>query len=109
MTETHQHEEHVHGENCDHTHEEHHDDAQHLSHKKNKEQKKFVKIMKKQNLKQVDGITRVTLRTTKNLVMYIDNPVIMKSGNSYVVFGEPQYLDFQKNFSQKNAEKIIKE
>ena len=45
--------------------------------------------MKKHNLKQVEGITRITLRTFKNLVMYIDNPVIMVSGNSYVIFGEP--------------------
>ena len=47
--------------------------------------------MKKQKLKQLEGITRVTLRTSKNLVMYIDNPVIMISGNdnSYVIFGEP--------------------
>lgn len=43
--------------------------------------------------------------------MYIDNPVIMTSGNnqSYVIFGEPQYLDFQKDFAQKNAEKFTKE
>ena len=75
---------------------------QQLSHKKKKEEKQFVKIMKKQKLKQLEGITRVTLRTSKNLVMYIDNPVIMTSGNnnSYVIFGEPQYLDFNKNMGE---------
>ena len=96
-------EEHVHGDNCqhDHDHKDHEAKGENettdnlsnvqLSHKKKKEEKKFVKIMKKQNLKQIDGITRVTLRTTKNLVMYIDNPIIMTSnnGNSYVIFGEP--------------------
>lgn len=33
--------------------------------------------------------------------MYIDNPVIMISGNdsSYVIYGEPQYLDFNKTIA----------
>lgn len=94
--ETNQHEEHVHGENCDHPEQEKKNQPSPeellrnlqmqsglggVPHKKKKEEKKFVKLMKKQKLKQLEGITRVTMRTNKNLVMYIDNPVIMTSGN----------------------------
>lgn len=58
--------------------------------------------MKKQGLKQIENITRVTLRTSKNFIMYIDNPVIMSTGqgeNSFVIYGEPKYLDFEKNMA----------
>ena len=47
-----------------------------------KGERKFKKIMKKQGLKTMENITRVTLRTNKNFVMYIDNPVVMTSGTN---------------------------
>ena len=65
--------------------------------------------MKKQGLKQVENITRVTLRTNKNFIMYIDNPVIMTTGsgeNNFVIFGEPKYLDFEKSMATKEVEKL---
>ena len=44
--------------------------------------------------------------------MYIDNPVIMTTGtgeNSFVIFGEPKYLDFEKSMATKEAEKLVKQ
>ena len=63
--------------------------------------------MKKQGLNLVENITRVTLWTYKNFIMYIDNPVVMMSGDkesSYVIYGEPQFLDFKKQMATKEAE-----
>lgn len=69
-------------------------------HKSTKGEKKFKKAMLKSGATQLDTVKRVTLRTNKNFVMYIDNPAVLKTGekeNSYVVFGEPKFLDFKNN------------
>ena len=42
-----------------------------------KGEKAFVKFMKRYNMNQVKGITRVVVRTNKGFTMYIDNPTIM--------------------------------
>ena len=108
--------EHKHDENCQHDHEDKHEETEDVnlntSHKKKKEEKRFIKAMKKQGLRPVDNIARVTLRTNKNFIMYIDNPVIMTSGNgenNFVIFGEPKYLDFEKSMATKEAEKLNQE
>ena len=55
-------------------------------------------------LKQVTGINRVTLKTNKNFVLYIDDPDILKSQeNSYVIFGEAKFLDFTGNLAGEKA------
>lgn len=102
-------EEHVHGDNCNH-------DAPvpettEVSHKRAKGERKFKKIMKKQGCTVVENITRVTMRTNKNFIMYIDNPVVMTSGkgnNSFVIYGEPKFLDFKNNVAEQQAEKFTK-
>ena len=111
------HTEHVHGENCDHDHDNDHKvethgqeiDAQDPNHKASRGEKKFKKAMMKLGLKPVDNITRVTLRTNKNFVMYIDEPFVMRTGttdNSFVIFGEPKFLDFKSQLAGKQAEKF---
>lgn len=106
-------EEHVHGENCNHD-EEHPvapQETTEVSHKRAKGERKFKKIMKKQGCTVVENITRVTMRTNKNFIMYIDNPVVMTSGkgnNSFVIYGEPKFLDFKNNVAQQQAEKFTK-
>ncbi len=112
MTETNQH---VHGDNCNHDQEAPNQvqapvPAPKQRHKK--EDKRFIKVMKKQGLKVVDNITRVTLRTSKNFVMVIENPVIMTSGDSgsnYVIFGEPNFLDLKKTLATQAVEEIKKD
>ena len=46
----------------------------------------------------MENINRVTLRTAKNFVMVIKNPIVMTSGekgDNYVIFGEPTFLDLK--------------
>mgnify|MGYP002041543620 CR=1 FL=1 len=102
--------EHQHDENCNHEHDakdDEHDDV--TGHKASRGEKKFKKAMMKLGLKPVDNITRVTLRTNKNFVMYIDEPYVMRTGatdNSFVIFGEPKFLDFKSQLAGKQAEKF---
>lgn len=47
-------------------------------------------------MKQVSGITRVTLRKREGLIFYINDPEVLKSGTndtSYAVFGELKLED----------------
>ena len=42
----------------------------------------------------VDDVCRITLRTKKNMIMYIDNPFVMntgKGGKGYLIFGELKF------------------
>lgn len=66
-------------------------------HRASKGEKKFKKAMSKMGMKPVEGITRVTLKTNKNFILYIDNPEVMKTNNdaSYLVFGETKFQDFK--------------
>ena len=92
----------------DHKHE-HGEEVTETGHKASRGEKKFKKAMMKLGLKPVDNITRVTLRTNKNFVMYIDEPFVMRTGNtdnSFVIFGEPKFLDFKSQLAGKQAEKF---
>ena len=71
-----------------------------------KNEKKFRKAMIKQGLKVVEGVTRVTIKTNKNYVLYIDEPEVMKSENGYMVFGQAKFQDFEGNLANKQAEKF---
>ena len=93
----------------DHDHEHPHEHAPAQSQKTSRGEKKFKKAMMKLGLKPVEDITRVTLRTQKNFVMYIDEPFVMRTGqtdNAFVIFGEPKFLDFNKQLAEKQAEKF---
>merc|ERR1739845_282106 len=73
-------------------------------HKASRGEKKFKKSLVKMGLKQVTGINRVTLKTTKNFVLYIEDPDILKSGdNAYVIFGECKMFDYGQNFAADKA------
>ena len=44
--------------------------------------------------------------------MYIDNPVVMSAGEddkSFVIFGEPKYLDFNSKMTEEKAQEVIQE
>ncbi|EAR98331.2 NAC domain protein (macronuclear) [Tetrahymena thermophila SB210] len=107
--------EHVHGEDCDHDHDHEHDhddsdsDDEKGDKKANRGEKKFKKAMAKLGMKSVEGINRVTIRKGKNLLLYIDNPDVMKSPgaeNSYIIFGEAKINDFAQNLAASEAEKF---
>merc|ERR1719265_3040975 len=60
-------------------------------------------------MKQVSGINRVTLKTNKSFVLYIDNPDILSSAeSSYVIFGEAKFLDFTGNLAGEKAQNFQK-
>merc|ERR1711896_68198 len=76
-------------------------DAQH---KASRGEKKFKKSLTKLGMKQVTGINRVTLKTSKNFVLYIEDPDILKStDNAYVIFGECKMFDYGQNFAADKA------
>merc|ERR1712151_548931 len=73
-------------------------------HKASRGEKKFKKSLVKMGLKEVSGINRVTLKTSKNFVLYIEDPDILKSGdNAYVIFGECKMFDYGQNFAADKA------
>merc|ERR1711874_561474 len=73
-------------------------------HKASRGEKKFKKSLVKMGLKQVEGINRVTLKTNKNFVLYIEDPDILKStDNAYVIFGECKMFDYGRDFAADKA------
>lgn len=89
------------GEDCT----EHDHDHQDDSHKASKGEKKFKKAIGKMGMKPVEGIERVTVKTQKDFIMYIDQPEVVTTGNagSYIIFGEAKFLDF----SSQNATRFL--
>merc|ERR1712019_325833 len=78
-------------------------------HKASRGEKKFKKSLVKMGLKQVTGINRVTLKTSKNFVLYIEDPDILSSGdNAYVIFGECKMFDYGQNFAADKASAFTK-
>ncbi|GAA5843385.1 hypothetical protein JCM11251_002466 [Rhodosporidiobolus azoricus] len=63
---------------------------------------KARKALSKLGLKQVDGVTRVVIRRSKNALFVISNPQVFKSPASecYVVFGEAKPEDPSAGFPQ---------
>merc|ERR1711976_941653 len=78
-------------------------------HKASRGEKKFKKSLVKMGLKEVSGINRVTLKTSKNFVLYIEDPDILKSGdNAYVIFGECKLFDSGQSFAADKANAFSK-
>mmetsp|Transcript_4868 Transcript_4868/g.7127 ORF Transcript_4868/g.7127 Transcript_4868/m.7127 type:complete len:173 (+) Transcript_4868:100-618(+) len=61
----------------------------------NRAEKKSRKMMQKLGMKQVDGVLRVTVKKSKNVLFVIAKPDVFKSPTSetYVVFGEAKSED----------------
>merc|ERR1712150_200511 len=60
--------------------------------KQSRAEKKARKQLLKLGLKQVQGITRVTIRKSKNMLFVINKPDVHKSpaGDMYIIFGKPR-------------------
>ncbi|KAK8785092.1 hypothetical protein V5799_008543 [Amblyomma americanum] len=58
--------------------------------KQSRSEKKARKLMSKLGLKQVQGVCRVTIRKSKNILFVITKPDVYKSpaSDTYIVFGE---------------------
>mgnify|MGYP001800423300 CR=1 FL=1 len=63
--------------------------------KQSRSEKKARKVMSKLGLKNVSGVTRVTIRKSKNILFVIQKPDVYKSPQSdtYIVFGEAKVSD----------------
>jgi len=65
-----------------------------LKSKTKKNEKMFVKFMKRFHLSQYKKITRIVIKTNKGFIMYINDPTVMisdKNDDSFVALGDIVY------------------
>merc|ERR1712110_531221 len=77
--------------------------------KQSKSEKKVRKQVAKLGLRPVPGITRATIKKSKNILFVMERPDVYKSPNSdaYVLFGKIKMDDFgQQSQFQKAAESL---
>jgi len=76
--------------------------------KQNKNEKKARKVLSKLGLKVVSGVSRVTIRKSKNILFVINNPDVMKNPatDSYIIFGEAKIEDLSQQAQFAAAEKF---
>merc|ERR1712066_1201133 len=76
--------------------------------KQSRGEKKARKIMGKLGLKQVAGVTRVTIRKSKNILFVINKPDVYKTpaSDTYIVFGEAKIEDLSQQAQMAAAEKF---
>ena len=62
--------------------------------KQSRSEKKARKAMSKLGLKSVTGVSRVTIRKSKNILFVVNKPDVYKSpaGDTYIVFGEAKVV-----------------
>jgi nascent polypeptide-associated complex subunit alpha len=80
--------------------------------KLNRGEKKCRKSLLKMGMKQLTGITRVSLKKRDGLIFVINDPEVLKSGtneNSYAVFGELKLEDPNQRISNTEVKKFQKE
>lgn len=70
-----------------------------------KNEKKARELIKKLNLKQIKGISRVTFKQRGNLIYAIDAPDVYRSAaGTYVVFGEAKVDDMNQRMAEAQAQ-----
>lgn len=76
--------------------------------KQSRSEKKARKLFSKLGLKQVQGVSRVTIRKSKNILFVINKPDVYKSPGSdtYIVFGEAKIEDLSHHAQMSAAEKF---
>merc|ERR1712014_295968 len=76
--------------------------------KQSRGEKKARKIMSKLGLKQVAGVSRVTIRKSKNILFVINKPDVYKNPapDTYIVFGEAKIEDLSQQAQIQAAEKF---
>jgi len=78
--------------------------------KQSRSEKKARKALSKLGLKVVTGVSRVTIRKSKNILFVINNPDVMKNpvSDTYIVFGEAKIEDLSQQAQLAAAEKFKK-
>merc|ERR1711981_327361 len=76
--------------------------------KQSRGEKKARKIMSKLGLKQVTGVSRVTIRKSKNILFVINKPDVYKNpaSDTYIVFGEAKTEDLTQQAQMEAAQKF---
>merc|ERR1712047_88186 len=76
--------------------------------KQSRGEKKARKIMSKLGLKQVAGVSRVTIRKSKNILFVINKPDVYKNpaSDTYIVFGEAKIEDLSQQAQIDAAKKF---
>jgi nascent polypeptide-associated complex subunit alpha len=108
----HDHDHDHHGHDHDHDHGHDGKDGEGRDKKSSRGEKKFKKSMTKLGMKPITGITRVTIRKAKSLLLYIDDPEVLKSpgsDNAYIIFGEAKIHDLPGSLGTREIEKLNKE
>lgn len=72
----------------------------------NRGEKKCRKALIKAGMKQLTGITRVTLKKRDGLIFVIDDPEVLNLDNSYAIFGELKLEDLNKQMQMEQAKKF---
>ncbi|OIE31688.1 hypothetical protein A7L68_18980, partial [Acinetobacter baumannii] len=70
--------------------------------------KKSRKAMQKLGMKTITGVSRVTIKKSKNILFVISKPDVFKSPNSdtYVIFGEAKIEDLSSQLQTQAAEQF---
>jgi nascent polypeptide-associated complex subunit alpha len=78
--------------------------------KQSRSEKRARKSLSKLGLKQVTGVSRVTIRKSKTILFVISNPDVYKSpaGDTYVVFGEAKVEDLASAPALRSLDSINK-
>ncbi|KAK9063119.1 hypothetical protein SSX86_016989 [Deinandra increscens subsp. villosa] len=76
--------------------------------KQSRSEKKSRKAMLKLGMKAVIGVSRVTIKKTKNMMFSISKPDVFKSPNSetYVIFGEAKIEDLSSQLQNQAAQRF---
>ncbi|XP_066352045.1 nascent polypeptide-associated complex subunit alpha-like protein 1 [Miscanthus floridulus] len=76
--------------------------------KQSRSEKKSRKAMLKLGMKPITGVSRVTVKKSKNMLFVISKPDVFKSPNSdtYVMFGEAKIEDLSSQLQTQAAEQF---
>ncbi|XP_030467114.1 nascent polypeptide-associated complex subunit alpha-like protein 2 [Syzygium oleosum] len=76
--------------------------------KQSRSEKKSRKAMLKLGMKPVTGVSRVTIKRTKNVLFFISKPDVFKSPHSetYVIFGEAKIEDLSSQLQTQAAQQF---
>lgn len=93
---------HVHGDNCNHEHE---DDGK----KEKGGEKKVRKALSKLGMTKMEGVNRVTVRQKDNYILVVKDPEVYSSQqaeNTFIIFGEITFEDPDKKMAKEEIEKM---
>ena len=76
--------------------------------KQSRGEKKARKLMSKMGLKQIPGVSRVTIRKSKSILFVIAKPDVYKnpSSDTYIIFGEAKIEDMSQQAQMEAAQKF---